>query len=373
MGNLSCCTKAFSLQSLKYSSLFSVFFGLKAPKVFVKNESYIKYFVSNIGTVYRMPPRINGRAVASIVSASNPSVKMEAASVTSKMFEQVQLFDTSTWHSNLSARMVALELQVNQLTKLNQGMVQLITDMVNIQTSQHCALASPNLASNITHVSQYLAPSTPWSPATSFTSSSAPSEVTDRDSEASTAAPPPARPSIEEQRSQGRRRAEQRDMARRANFVDTVAARYGSSNPHLADDILCADFALTWHTCCDTEVQWTPPPPAPTPAFIPNPYPRIQWGRLNQHALKNLPQPTMNPIHGCPIDPNFYIKRQDRWTQRCQGRAFSCGCVRCDVPFGRAAGFVTDKGNIAVPDHPIHGYIYSGGNWVIHAEVDTLP
>ena len=97
-----------------------------------------------------MPPLINGRTVPSIIastraksktifSTSGPSVKMEAASIDTTMFEQLQQFDfvcLKNFRNSATAMMDALEQQVSHITKLNQEMVGLLTSLINLQTSQ---------------------------------------------------------------------------------------------------------------------------------------------------------------------------------------------------------------------------------------------
>ena len=42
----------------------------------------------------------------------------------------------------------------------------------------------------------------------------------------------------------------------------------------------------------------------PTP--IQDPYPKVDWGRINPHTKRNLPQPSDLPVYGCPQDPSIY-------------------------------------------------------------------
>ena len=36
------------------------------------------------------------------------------------------------------------------------------------------------------------------------------------------------------------------------------------------------------------------------------PYPQVDWSKINSHTVKNLPQPSYLPILGCPEDPSVY-------------------------------------------------------------------
>ena len=153
------------------------------------------------------------------------------------------------------------------------------------------------------------------------------------------------------------------------------------------------------------------------PTSIPEPYPRVDWGRINPHTKRNLPQPTQLPVSGCPQDPNIYpdspnpkgrVMEWYRPTTQC----FLPGCDHTDChppaayttttypsscssdgfnvhsrneegkillnkyykplrvtscPFGTAAGFETNLGVVAPPVSPIGGYIYTEEGWKLHA------
>ncbi len=49
----------------------------------------------------------------------------------------------------------------------------------------------------------------------------------------------------------------------------------------------------------------TPPAPRHT-----SPYPRVDWTKVNQRNLANLPKPQFYPVHGCAQDPTFYEPRK---------------------------------------------------------------
>ena len=191
------------------------------------------------------------------------------------------------------------------------------------------------------------------------------------------------------------------NISRLAGIVDEVAAKY---SPHFArlvpysntnnlvqqalhpDDLPPAiprEFFALWtflveptkeeEKMYDFFIQ-SRPPPIFSPHFF---KPRVNWSRLNKHHLKNLPEPELFPVHSCPADPGFYttthlrpgqtyVQRYLQRSQGCQGRSSSCGCVRCDPPFGLSRGLETNHGIVAMPEEPVHGYIWVG-KWVIAA------
>ena len=42
------------------------------------------------------------------------------------------------------------------------------------------------------------------------------------------------------------------------------------------------------------------------PTLNKEPYPQVDWSKINSHTVKNLPQPSYLPIFGCPQDPSVY-------------------------------------------------------------------
>ena len=154
----------------------------------------------------------------------------------------------------------------------------------------------------------------------------------------------------------------------------------------------------------------------PIPSW--EPYPRVDWSKINPHTKRNLPQPSELPISGCPQDPNIYPDAPNP-----EGRIMECyrpttecslpGCMHkeCNppadstttihpheahsgwlkaisrnkegkillskiyqplnkphrAPFGKAAGFPTNLGVVAVPTCPVGGYVYTEEGWILHA------
>ena len=108
------------------------------------------------------------------------------------------------------------------------------------------------------------------------------------------------------------------------------------------------------------------------------PYPRVDWSRINRHAMKNLPRPNFFPVSGCPQHPEVYPEAPDP-----NGRIKVCsspkdcslpGCThRTPVngePFGSLPGFKTNLGIVAVPTCPVGGYIYTEEGWMLYATLD---
>ena len=179
------------------------------------------------------------------------------------------------------------------------------------------------------------------------------------------------------------RKEQQQHIQQLVAFIDERAAYYGKSNP----------------------------------ASIREPYPRVEWGRINPHTRRNLPQPIQLPVYSCPRDPYIYpdypnpkgrIMECYRPTTQC----FIPGCEHTEClpptgsttktssgdsssntfnavsrnekgtillnkayktlqitscPFGTAAGFETNLGVVAPPVSPIGGYIYTEKGWKLHA------
>ena len=152
------------------------------------------------------------------------------------------------------------------------------------------------------------------------------------------------------------------------------------------------------------------------PTLNKEPYPQVDWSKINSHTVKNLPQPSYLPIFGCPQDPSVYPDSPDP-----KGRVMECHTSRtqcflpdCDhiiclpphsstttyssersssllhaitksedgkcvlrktyqpvhitkSPFGTAAGFETSLGVVAPPAYPIRGYVYTAAGWRLHA------
>ena len=146
------------------------------------------------------------------------------------------------------------------------------------------------------------------------------------------------------------------------------------------------------------------------------PYPKVDWSKINSHTVKNLPQPSYLPIFGCPQDPSIYPDSPDPKgrVMECHRSYTQCYIPDCDhticlppqsstttyssgsslslcnaitksedgkvvlrkpfqpvqatsSPFGRAAGLETILGVVAPPAYPVRGYVYTAEGWKLHA------
>ena len=123
---------------------------------------------------------------------------------------------------------------------------------------------------------------------------------------------------------------------------------------------------------------FTPAPVPPVPDQRP-PVPVVDWTRVNQRGLGNLPTPQMFPKLGCSDDPNIYAERiRDHGAH---GR-ISSGTIHAKerFPFGLEYGLMTDLGLISTNkgDHmedpyqnTVQGHVWSRDlcQWVIHAKL----
>ena len=113
--------------------------------------------------------------------------------------------------------------------------------------------------------------------------------------------------------------------------------------------------------------------PAVAPIQHASPYPRVDWTRVNQRNLANLPKPQRFPLHGCEPDPNFYEKKN-------VDLGGGIKIHRSDYegymphPYGSLPGFRTQAGIIAPGSHGevVSGYTWSTDDeaWVLHAHND---
>ena len=99
--------------------------------------------------------------------------------------------------------------------------------------------------------------------------------------------------------------------------------------------------------------------------------PKIDFSKVKPHLQRNLPKPEAFPVQGCSPDSNFYEEHnhsQPYYEGRYEKAKFDLAS-----PFGTKAGFETNLGIVAIPDSPLHGYIYAGGygnntRWQLFAE-----
>ena len=105
----------------------------------------------------------------------------------------------------------------------------------------------------------------------------------------------------------------------------------------------------------------------------PDPYPTLDWSKVNSRFLNNVPKPSHFPKHGCSLDPAIY-----EWTEKVT-KTSQCGEVFTSkqkvhpkfedyYPLGYEWGYRTTAGIISVSNVSHHGYIWDDGNWVLHAQ-----
>ena len=118
--------------------------------------------------------------------------------------------------------------------------------------------------------------------------------------------------------------------------------------------------------------------PAPGPVLNQRPpVPVVDWTRVNERSLGNLPKPQMFPKLGCSEDANIYADRIH--DHGAHGR-INTGTIHAKepYPFGLEYGFMTDLGVISINkgdhmedpyQHVINGHVWSRElhRWVIHA------
>ena len=109
---------------------------------------------------------------------------------------------------------------------------------------------------------------------------------------------------------------------------------------------------------------------------IHQPYPKVDWFKVNSYSMKNLPKAEGFPVHGCPAYPEYYPEAPNP-----EGRIAICkGTKDCRLPgcshktpiggrpFGSLPGFRTNLGIVAMPSNPVGGYIYTEEEgWVLYA------
>ena len=93
-------------------------------------------------------------------------------------------------------------------------------------------------------------------------------------------------------------------------------------------------------------------------------YHSIDIANVNARFIGNIPKPSHIPVQGVSQDPDFYHKLYPRndYYQVQKYLKFEE-----PSPFGVDYGYETDIGIVPPPTEPIHGYIWQGGSWRLHA------
>ena len=114
---------------------------------------------------------------------------------------------------------------------------------------------------------------------------------------------------------------------------------------------------LRWSMRGSARPRWTisfqrcpqschPCPPRHLQASQGGSIPKFIW---NSHFIKNIPKPSLYQILGCSTDAEFYARVDHRpWIQN----------FYKEFPYGSEYGY-TNLSIVAVPDHPIHGFVWS--------------
>ena len=104
---------------------------------------------------------------------------------------------------------------------------------------------------------------------------------------------------------------------------------------------------------------------------VPDPYPTIDWSKVNKRSISNIPSPSMIAKHGCSLDPAFYeytsrfiTGNADNTKPKHQTEKF---------PFGSEWGYITSEGIISVSSIVHHGYLWNDGAWTLHAQQPRNP
>ena len=93
-------------------------------------------------------------------------------------------------------------------------------------------------------------------------------------------------------------------------------------------------------------------------------YHTIDLSNVNSRFIENIPKPSYIPIQGVSQDPDLYHKEYPRNDYYHVQRYFKFNEPH---PFGSAYGYETDIGIVPPPTDPVHGYVWQGGGWKLHA------
>ena len=131
-------------------------------------------------------------------------------------------------------------------------------------------------------------------------------------------------------------------------------------------DIVPSDFRMLWDSA-ETEDEKVEDVNKP----VLDPYPVLDWSKVNSRFLNNIPKPGRYPIQGCSLDPAIY-----EWTHKFHYPEVWGGTKEnikpkfetSVAPFGEEWGYRTIAGIISVSNVIHHGYVWDNGNWILHAQ-----
>ena len=103
------------------------------------------------------------------------------------------------------------------------------------------------------------------------------------------------------------------------------------------------------------------------PTFSREPYPRVDWAKVNLYTKRNLPKPEFLPVSGCPQYLTTYPDAPNP-----KGRIAVCSTTKdCSLPgcshktpikghpFGSLFGYKINLGLVVLPSTPVGGYIHT--------------
>ena len=137
-------------------------------------------------------------------------------------------------------------------------------------------------------------------------------------------------------------------------------------------DIVPEEFRKLWDTHDEEEE---------VKIITPDPYPTIDWSKVNKRFIDNIPKPSRFPIHSCSPDPAFYawtekkdpenkivkvpspFEKYDFYRKKGWFEAAKGGYV-----FGGEFGYDTSEGIVSMDNVVHHGYVWSNYGWILHAQ-----
>ena len=93
-------------------------------------------------------------------------------------------------------------------------------------------------------------------------------------------------------------------------------------------------------------------------------YNTIDLSNVNARFIENIPKPSYIAIQGVSQDPDFYQKLYPRNDYYKIEKFYK---FHEPYPFGGDYGYETNIGVVPPPTDPIHGYIWQGCSWKLHA------
>ena len=106
----------------------------------------------------------------------------------------------------------------------------------------------------------------------------------------------------------------------------------------------------------------------PSPTMPTDPCPIVDWTKVRPKP--GIPDPEFCPVLSASQDPDYYTSPAyiNGINHRVRGE------LPTPNPFGTLPGYHTNLGIIAVPDHPVNGFIYclEMKKWILHSSLSTI-